>query len=51
MLEFIGGILFIVFILFLGIKVKKVKLEYGDFKEEKNTGTSSSQPRPGTKLK
>ena len=39
-MEFLSGILFTAFILFLGVKIKKVKIEFGDFKEPRTTGGS-----------
>ena len=41
---FFGGILFTAFVLFLGIKLKKLKLEYGDFKEDKSGKGTPTQP-------
>lgn len=52
MMAFIGGILFTCFILFLGVKVQRLKIEYGDFREPKSTGGTASGGTPrDTKIK
>ena len=42
--SFLAGILITVFILFLGVKLEKLKIEYGDFKKLK-----SEEKRPVNK--
>lgn len=50
-MEFLGGILFAAFVLFLGVKVKKIKIEFGDFKEDNSSSGAGGGTRPGTKVK
>lgn len=49
MVSFIAGILVTCFVLFIGVKAKKLKIEYGDFKEESKDG-SVDKDRPGTTI-
>ena len=53
-MEFLSGIIFTAFILFIGVKIKKVKIEFGDFKEPRTTGGTSGgskNPPKDTQLK
>lgn len=48
-MEFLSGILFTAFILFLAVKMKKVKVEFGDFKEPRTAGGTSGGKSEPTK--
>jgi hypothetical protein len=45
-MEFLAGILFTAFLLFLGTKVHLVKVEFGRFKEERTGGGTGGGSTP-----
>lgn len=48
-MEFLAGIIFTAFLLFLGTKVHLVKVEFGRFKEERSGGTGTGVDPDGPK--